>query len=69
MALQKHKEEDGEESDDSSISSVKEGLSHFQDALDMLKATHPKIVLALKYESLQRLIELDLQNVLILDNQ
>ena len=35
----------------------------------MLKATHPKIVLALKHESLQSLNELDLQNVLLLDNQ
>jgi hypothetical protein len=35
----------------------------------MLKATHPKIVLALKHELLQRLNELDLRNVLLLDNQ
>ena len=32
----------------------------------MLKAAHPKIVLALKHKSYQ---ELDLQNVLLLDNQ
>ena len=50
MALQQHEEEDDKESDDSLISTVKEGLSHFQDALEMLKATHPKIVLALKHE-------------------
>ena len=35
----------------------------------MPEATHPKIVLALKHESLQKLSELDLQNVLLLDNQ
>ncbi len=35
----------------------------------MLKATHTKIVLALKHESVQKLNELDLQNVLLLDNQ
>ena len=55
VALQQHEEEDGEESDDSSILSIEEGSSHFQDALEMLEATHPKIVLALKHESLQRL--------------
>ena len=35
----------------------------------MLEATHPKIVLALKHESIQKLTELDLQNVQLLDNQ
>ena len=35
----------------------------------MLEATHPKIVLALKHESIRRLTELDLRNVLLLDNQ
>ena len=35
----------------------------------MIEATHPKIVLALKHELLQRLNELDLRNVLLLDNQ
>ncbi len=69
VALQQHKEEGDEESDDSSISSAEEGSSHFQDALEMLEATHPKIVLALKHESVQRLNKLDLQNVLLLDNQ
>ena len=65
VALQQHKEEDDKESDDSSISTVEEGLIHFQDALEMLEATHPKIVLAQKHESLQRLNELDLRNVLL----
>jgi hypothetical protein len=69
VALQQHEEEDSEESDDSSISSAEEGSSHFQDALEMLEATHPKIVLALKNESVKRLNELDLRNVLLLDNQ
>ena len=44
MALQQHKKEDDKESDKSSILTGKEGLSHFQDALEMLEATHPKLV-------------------------
>jgi hypothetical protein len=67
-ALQQHEEEDGELYT-SSISTVEEESSHFQDTLEMREATHPKIVLALKHESIQRLLELDLQNVLLLDNQ
>ena len=68
VALQKHEEED-EESDALSISTVEEGSSHFQNALEMLKATHPKIVPTLNHESIRRLTELDLRNVLLLDNQ
>ncbi len=69
VALQQHDEDDDEESDESSISSTKEGSSHFQNALEMLEATHPKIVLALKHELVRKLNDLDLQNVLLLDNQ
>ncbi len=47
-----------------SISTV-EGPSHFQDALEMLKEHHPRIVLALKH---RKFTELDLRNVLLLDN-
>ena len=69
VALQQCKEDDGEDSDESSISTVKEGSSHFQDNLEILEATHPKIVLALKHKSFQKNSELDLRNVLLLDNQ
>ena len=61
-ALQKCEEDDD---DDSSLSTV-EGSSHFQDALEMLKEHHPKIVLALKS---RKFTDLDLRNVLLLDNQ
>ncbi len=61
-ALQKRDEDDD---NDSSISTV-EGSSHFQDALEMLKEHHPRIVLALKHRNF---MELDLRNVLLLDNQ
>ena len=66
VALQQHEDEDGEVSYKSSISTVKEGSRHFKDALEMLEATHPKIVLVLKHESIQKLSELDLRNVLLL---
>jgi hypothetical protein len=61
-ALQKCNKDDD---NDSSISTV-EGSSHFQDALEMLKEHHPRIVLALKH---RKFTELDLRNVLLLDNQ
>jgi hypothetical protein len=61
-ALQKcHKDDDN----NSSISTV-ESSSHFQDALEMLKEHHPRIVLALKH---RKFTELDLRNVLLLDIQ
>jgi hypothetical protein len=53
------------EDDDLSISSAK-GSSHFQEALEMLLESHPKIALALKSN---KSIGLDLRNVLLLDNQ
>jgi hypothetical protein len=53
------------EDNDSSISSA-EGSSHFQEAMEMLQESHPKIVLALKSS---KSIGLDLRNVLLLDNQ
>jgi len=56
---------DKDDDDDLSISMV-EGSSHFQDALEMLKEHHPRIVLALKH---RKFTELDLRNVLLLDNQ
>jgi hypothetical protein len=56
---------DKDDDDDSSISTV-EGSSHFQDALEMLKEHHPRIILALKH---RKFMELDLRNVLLLDNQ
>jgi hypothetical protein len=55
---------DKDDDDDSSISNV-EGSSHFQDALEMLKEYHPRIVLALKH---RKFTELDLRNMLLLDN-
>jgi hypothetical protein len=61
-ALQKCNE--GED-DDLSISSAK-GSSHFQEAMEMLQESHPKIALALKSS---KSIRLDLRNVLLLDNQ
>jgi hypothetical protein len=61
-ALQKCNKDDD---DDSSILTV-EGSSHFQDALEMLKEHHPRIVLALKH---RKFTESDLRNVLLLDNQ
>jgi hypothetical protein len=61
-ALQKCDEDDY---NDLSISTV-EGSSHFQDALEMLKEHHPRIVLALKH---RKFTELDLRNVLLLDNK
>ena len=67
VVIQQHKVEDGDESDDLSTSSVKEGSSHFQDALEMLKATHLKIVLAIKHDLVGSLTKLDLWNVLLLD--
>ncbi len=48
-----------------SISSAK-GSSHFQEAMEMLQESHPKIALALKSS---KSIELDLRNILLLDNQ
>jgi hypothetical protein len=48
-----------------SISSA-EGSSHFQEAMEILQESHPKIALALKSS---KSIGLDLQNVLLLDNQ
>ena len=61
-ALQKCNE--GEDND-LSISSAK-GSSHFQEAMEMLQESHPKIVLALKSS---KSIGLDLSNVLLMDNQ
>jgi hypothetical protein len=51
--------------DDLSISSAK-GSSHFQEAMEMLQESHPKIALALKSS---KSIGLDPRNVLMLDNQ
>jgi hypothetical protein len=59
--LQKCNEDDN---DDSLLSTV-EVSSHFQDAMEMLKEHHPKIVFALK---LRKFIDLDLRNMLLLDN-
>ncbi len=53
------------EDNDLFISSAK-GSSHFQEAMEMLQESHPKIVLALKSG---KSIGLDLRNVLLLDNQ
>ncbi len=61
-ALQKCNEDDN---DDSLLSTV-EGSSHFQDAMEMHKERHLKIVLALKS---RKFTELDLRNMLLLDNQ
>jgi hypothetical protein len=51
--------------DDLSISSAK-GSSHFQESMEMLQESHPKIELALKSS---KSIGLDLKNVLMFDNQ
>jgi hypothetical protein len=61
-ALQKCNE--GEEND-SSISSA-EGSSHFQEAMEMLQESHPKIALDLKSS---KSIGLDLRNILLLNIQ
>jgi hypothetical protein len=61
-ALQKCDKDD----DDNLSISTMEGSSHFQDALEMLKEHHPRIVLALKH---RKFTEVDLRNVLLLDNQ
>ncbi len=61
-ALQKW---DESEDNDLSISSAK-GSRHFQEAMEMLQESHPKIVLALKSS---KSIGLDLSNVLLMDNQ
>ncbi len=60
--LQKYNEHDN----NNSLLSIVEGSSHFQDAMEMLKEHHPKIVLALKW---RKFTDLDLRNVLLLDNQ
>jgi hypothetical protein len=56
---------DKDNDNDLSISTV-EGSSYLQDALEMLKEHHPRIVLALKH---RKFTELNLRNVLLLDNQ
>jgi hypothetical protein len=61
-ALQKGSEGEG---NDLSISSAK-GSSHFQEAMEMLQESHPKIALDLKSS---KSIGLDLRNVLLFDNQ
>ncbi len=55
-----------EDDNDDSLLSMVEGSSHFQDAMEMLKEHHSKIVHALK---LRKFTDLDLRNVLLLDNQ
>jgi hypothetical protein len=60
--LQKCNEDDN---DDSSLSSV-EGLTHFQEAVEILSDSYPKIALALKSK---KSMGLDLRNVLLLDKQ
>ncbi len=60
--LQKCNEDDN---NDSLLSTV-EGSIHFQDAMEMLKEHHSKIVLALKS---RKFTDLDLRNMLLLDNQ
>jgi hypothetical protein len=60
-----HSRCDAGEDNDLFISSA-EGSSHFQEAIEMLQESHPKIVLALKSS---KSIGLDLRNVLLLDNQ
>jgi hypothetical protein len=62
-ALQKCNED---EDDDSSLSSV-EGSTHFQEAVEILSDSYPKIALALKPK--KSMGGLDLRNVLLLDNQ
>jgi hypothetical protein len=64
-ALQKCNKDDDDDDNDLSISTV-EGSSYFQDALEMLKEHHPRIVLALRH---RKFMELGLRNVLLLDNQ
>jgi hypothetical protein len=60
--LQKCDEDDNSDS----LFSTVESSSHFQDAMEILKEHHPKIVLALKS---RKFTDLDLRNVLLLDNQ
>jgi hypothetical protein len=52
--------------DEESLSSLEEGTSHFQNAMEMLEEYHPKVILALK---LSKFTNLYLRNVLLLDNQ
>jgi hypothetical protein len=61
-ALQKSNEDDN---DDSSLSFV-EGSTHFQEAVEILIYSYPKIALALKSK---KSMGLDLRNVRLLDNQ
>jgi hypothetical protein len=61
-ALQKCDEDD---EDDSSLSSI-EGSTHFQEAVEILSNSHPKIALALKSK---KSTGLDLRDNLLLDNQ
>jgi hypothetical protein len=61
-ALQKGDEDDN---NDSSLSSV-EGSIHFQEGMESLRDSYPKIALELK---LKKSRGLDLRNVLLLDNQ
>jgi hypothetical protein len=56
---------DEDDNNDSSLSSV-EGSTHFQEAVEILSDSYPKIALALK---LKKTMGLDLRNVLLLDNQ
>ncbi len=56
---------DEDDNDDSSLSSV-EGSTHFQESVETLQDSYPKIALALKSK---KLMGLDLRNVLLLDNQ
>ncbi len=55
-----------ENDDHDSLLSTVEGSSHFQDAMEIIREHHPKIVLALKS---RKFTDLDLKNVLLLDNQ
>ncbi len=61
-ALQKCNEDDN---NDSSLSSI-EGSTQFQEVVEILSDSYPKIALALKSK---KSIGLDLRNVLLLDNQ
>ena len=56
---------DEDDDDDSLLSSV-ERSTHFQEAVETLRDSNPKIALALKSK---KLMGLDLRNVLLLDNQ
>jgi hypothetical protein len=56
---------DEDDNDDSSLSSV-EGSTHFQEAMEILSDSYPKIALALKSK---KSMGLDLRNVFLLDNQ